>query len=260
MSETSRAEADDAAVIGRSRQEPEAFAEVFRRYAPDIKRYVTRRLKAADAGRELAGAGLVPAAVHTSELRRAIDTASEVAGVTGGHPATRRSWRLNERHYGAWQGRSRRDVLAEVGEEYFIEVPRGWSARPPAGEMGSGAEYPELRRPGVTAESLADVWTRLQPYWRESIKRDLTAGAVVLVVAHGNSLRALVKHLDGLGEAELGSFELAVGSPRCTASTAPTVPMATRARCSPNSDRASATWIDLAVGGRVRRWAAWTTR
>jgi 2,3-bisphosphoglycerate-dependent phosphoglycerate mutase len=170
--------------------------------------------QAADAGRNLARAGLVPTAVHTSELRRAIDTASEVTGVTGGRPATRRSWRLNERHYGGWQGRSRRDVLAEVGEEYFTEVRRGWSARPPASGPRSGAEYPELRRPGVTAESLADVWTRLQPYWRESITRDLTTGAVVLVVAHGNSLRALVRHLDGLGEAELGSFELAVGRPR----------------------------------------------
>jgi 2,3-bisphosphoglycerate-dependent phosphoglycerate mutase len=170
--------------------------------------------QAADAGRNLVRAGLVPTAVHTSELRRAIDTASEVARVTGGRPATRRSWRLNERHYGAWQGRSRRDVLAEVGEEHFTEVRRGWSARPPEGGPRSGAEYPELGRTGVTAESLADVWTRLQPYWHESITRDLTTDAVVLVVAHGNSLRALVRHLDGLDEAELGSFELAVGRPR----------------------------------------------
>jgi 2,3-bisphosphoglycerate-dependent phosphoglycerate mutase len=62
---------------------------------------------------------------------------------------------------------------------------------------------PRAPRPGVTAESLADVWTRLEPYWRESITRDLTTGAVVLVVDHGNSLRALVKHLDGLDEAKL---------------------------------------------------------
>jgi 2,3-bisphosphoglycerate-dependent phosphoglycerate mutase len=106
--------------------------------------------------------------VHTSELRRAIHTAAEVAGVTGGHPVVRRSWRLNERHYGAWQGRSRRDVLAQVGEASFTEVRRGWSARPPAGVPRNEAEYPELRRPGVMAESLADVWARLQPHWHES--------------------------------------------------------------------------------------------
>lgn len=187
--------------------------------------------RAADVGKSLADAGLVPTAVHTSQLQRAMDTAAEVIGATGADPAIRRSWRLNERHYGAWQGRRREDVLAEVGKECFSEVRRGWSARPPAsaepGSTGvhpelrrpgtaadSAGEYSELRRPGITGESLSDVWDRLAPYWHETISADLTPGAVVLVVAHGNSLRPLVKHLDGLGESEIGSLELAVGLPR----------------------------------------------
>lgn len=203
--------------------------------------------RAADVGKSLADAGLVPTAVHTSQLQRAMDTAAEVIGATGADPAIRRSWRLNERHYGAWQGRRREDVLAEVGKERFSEVRRGWSARPPAsaqpgstgvhpelrrlgtaadsagghlelrrpGTAADGAgEYSELRRPGITGESLSDVWDRLAPYWHETISADLTPGAVVLVVAHGNSLRPLVKHLDGLGESEIGSLELAVGHPR----------------------------------------------
>jgi 2,3-bisphosphoglycerate-dependent phosphoglycerate mutase len=165
--------------------------------------------QAGEAGRRLAEAGLTPTVVHTSELRRAVDTA---AGL-GADGVMRRSWRLNERHYGAWQGRRRADVRAEVGEERFAAVRRGWSARPPAGP-GAPGEYPELRRTGVEAESLADVWRRLSPYWHETIAPDLTGDAVVVVVAHGNSLRALVKHLDGLDEKQIGSVELSVGGPR----------------------------------------------
>jgi 2,3-bisphosphoglycerate-dependent phosphoglycerate mutase len=171
--------------------------------------------RAAEVGKHLADAGLVPTAVHTSRLRRAVDTAAQVVCATGAGPVPRRSWRLNERHYGAWQGRSRQDVLAEVGPDHYATVRRGWSARPPAsGEPAAAGEFPELRRPGVDAESLADVWARLAPYWHETVHADLTAGAVVLLVAHGNSLRPLVRHLDGLGELETGALEIAVGRPR----------------------------------------------
>lgn len=175
----------------------------------DIPLTATGVRQAAEAGRRLAEAGLAPTVVHTSELRRATGTAAEL----GGNPVVRRSWRLNERHYGAWQGRRRADVRAEVGGERFAAVRRGWSARPPAGPDAAG-EHPELRRTGVEAESLADVWERLAPYWHETIVKDVTDDAAVIVVAHGNSLRALLKHLDGLDETEIGSVELSVGRPR----------------------------------------------
>jgi 2,3-bisphosphoglycerate-dependent phosphoglycerate mutase len=154
------------------------------------------RAEAADCANLLASSGIIPAVSHSSELRRAVQTAEIVLDRLGlvGVP-THRSWRLNERNYGAWQGRSKRQVLEEVGAEQYTRWRRSYDTAPPR------------------AESLADVLARLLPYWTEQIAPDLERGRTVLITAHSNSLRALIKHLDGLDEAEVLELNVPTGIP-----------------------------------------------
>jgi 2,3-bisphosphoglycerate-dependent phosphoglycerate mutase len=179
------------------------------------------RRQAAAAGGLIRAAGLCPAAVHTSLLTRAVDTARAVlAETTPSATAVRRSWRLNERHYGALQGRSRAEVLAEFGDEAFRRFRRSYEAVPPPID-DDDPTHPrrDPRYAGVPAgqlpvtESLADVRRRLLPYWQEAITADLAAGRVTLVVAHGNSLRALCMHLDALSPEQVRSLHLPTGVP-----------------------------------------------
>ncbi|GGI95551.1 2,3-bisphosphoglycerate-dependent phosphoglycerate mutase [Streptomyces brasiliensis] len=180
--------------------------------------------QARDSGRLLRAAGLLPAAAHTSVLTRAVRSATlalEAAGRSG-IPLTR-DWRLNERHYGALQGRDKSDVLREYGEERFRLWRRSYDAAPPpatgaahapatppASAPGSGsADDPALPR----TESLADVTARLLPYWHDHIAPGLRAGRTTLVVAHSNSLRALVAHLDGLDPKELLDLNIPTAMP-----------------------------------------------
>lgn len=179
------------------------------------------RAEAARGGQLLVEHDLLPDVSHTSLLRRAIMTAELAL-----HQADRqwipvkRSWRLNERHYGALQGKDKAQTLAEFGEEQFMTWRRSYDTPPPPIEAGSefaqdgDARYsflPPEARPAT--ECLADVVVRMLPYWYDAIVPDLRQGRTVLVAAHGNSLRALVKHLDGLGDEEVVGLNIPTGVP-----------------------------------------------
>jgi 2,3-bisphosphoglycerate-dependent phosphoglycerate mutase len=179
----------------------------------------TGRAQAVAAGRLIREAGLVPQAVHTSLLTRAIDTAEIVAAeATPNRIALQSSWRLNERHYGQLQGRRRADVLAQVGEELFGKWRRSYDVAPPAVGLDdpmhphNDGRYASLSQQELPAgESLADVRTRLLPYWQHAIAADLSVGRITLVVAHGNSLRALCMHLDDLTPEQVRSLTIPIG-------------------------------------------------
>ena len=169
----------------------------------------------------LRDADVLPDVLHTSLLRRAIRTAQIVLdGVDRHWIPVRRSWRLNERHYGALQGKDKKATLEEFGEDQFMEWRRSYDTPPPA--LADDSEFSQASDPRYAdlpdellprTECLADVLDRMLPYWYDSIVPDLLAGKTVLVTAHGNSLRALVKHLDGLGEDEVVGLNIPTGIP-----------------------------------------------
>jgi 2,3-bisphosphoglycerate-dependent phosphoglycerate mutase len=166
-------------------------------------------------------AGLTPDVLHTSVLRRAIRTAEIVLdGIDRHWIPVRRSWRLNERHYGALQGKDKKATMEEFGEEQFMEWRRSYSTPPPPladdsefSQVGDAryAQLPDELMPRT--ECLADVLDRMLPYWYDAIVPDLLTGKTVLVTAHGNSLRALVKHLDLIGEEEIVGLNIPTGIP-----------------------------------------------
>ena len=171
--------------------------------------------QAVRSGELLLEAGLVPAAVHTSVLQRAVRTAELAVAATQSTACVHHDWRLNERCYGALQGLDRRSVRARYGEEQYQLWRRSYDVAPPPVEPGSrwDTTSPE---PGVAAprtESLADVVRRLLPYWEGPISRDLRRNQPVLVVAHSNSLRALVAHLDELTSEEVLRLNIPTGMP-----------------------------------------------
>jgi 2,3-bisphosphoglycerate-dependent phosphoglycerate mutase len=179
------------------------------------------RAEATRGGELLAEHGLLPDVLHTSVLKRAIATA-ELALTAADRQwiPVHRSWRLNERHYGALQGKDKAQTLAEYGEEQFMVWRRSYATPPPPIEVGSEysqdadpryQELPPEVRPAT--ECLADVVVRMLPYWYDAIVPDLRAGRTVLVAAHGNSLRALVKHLDDMGEDEVVGLNIPTGVP-----------------------------------------------
>jgi 2,3-bisphosphoglycerate-dependent phosphoglycerate mutase len=160
--------------------------------------------EAEKAGTLLREAGLAPDVVHTSVLWLPV----------------RRSWRLNERHYGALQGKNKAETRAEFGDEQFMLWRRSYDTPPPplpdtdpqsqAGDPRYATLPPELL---PRTECLKDVLGRLMPYWQDAIIPDLLAGRTVLVVAHGNSLRALVKHLDGISDEAISGLDIPTGIP-----------------------------------------------
>ncbi|WP_139977543.1 phosphoglyceromutase [Nocardioides litoris] len=178
------------------------------------------RAEAVAGGRQLVEAGLLPDLVHTSLQRRAISTAHLALDACDRHwIPVRRSWRLNERHYGALQGKDKKQVREEFGEEQFMLWRRSFDVPPPpladddpysqAGDpryAGLGEEMPR-------SECLKDVIARFLPYWESAIVPDLRSGATVLVAAHGNSLRALVKHLDGISDDDIAGLNIPTGMP-----------------------------------------------
>ncbi|WP_037608438.1 phosphoglyceromutase [Streptacidiphilus rugosus] len=172
-------------------------------------------------GELLASEGLLPDVLHTSLLRRAIRTAQIALDRADRHwIPVHRSWRLNERHYGALQGKDKAQTLAEFGEEQFMLWRRSYDTPPPAladdAEFSQAddiryAELPADIRPQT--ECLKDVVDRMLPYWYDAIVPDLAAGRTVLVTAHGNSLRALVKHLDGISDEAIAGLNIPTGIP-----------------------------------------------
>ncbi|MDP9416927.1 MAG: phosphoglyceromutase [Actinomycetota bacterium] len=175
------------------------------------------------AGALLRQAGLLPSVLHTSLLTRAIRTgAIAVHAARRAWIPVRLHWRLNERHYGALQGEDRKAVRARYGEEQFLLWRRSYAVPPPPLEPGSEWDVSaDPRYAGVPpdllprTESLADVAARLLPYWYDAIVPDLRARQTVLVTAHGNSLRALVAHLDRLSHEEVLRLNIPTGMPLC---------------------------------------------
>ena len=172
------------------------------------------------AGELLAASGLKPTVLHTSVLTRAIQTAN-LALETADRLwiPVKRSWRLNERHYGSLQGLDKAETLEKYGQEKFMEWRRSFDVPPPP--LDDDAEYSQVhdeRYIGIDGEiprteSLKIVIERMLPYWQSDIIPDLQAGNVVLVTAHGNSLRALVKHLDGISDEDIAELNIPTGIP-----------------------------------------------
>jgi 2,3-bisphosphoglycerate-dependent phosphoglycerate mutase len=178
------------------------------------------RDEAVRGGELLVVEGLLPDVVHTSVLRRAINTANLALDTADRHwIPVRRHWRLNERHYGDLQGKDKKQTMAQFGEEQFMLWRRSYDVPPPpiaadnpnsqAGDpryAGLGADMPQT-------ECLKDVVARMIPYWENEIRTDLRDGKMVLVAAHGNSLRALVKHLDGISDDDIAALNIPTGMP-----------------------------------------------
>lgn len=187
----------------------------------DVDLSATGISEAERGGRLLKEAGLLPDVVHTSLLRRAIRTANiALAQCERSWLPVSRTWRLNERHYGALQGKDKAQTLAEFGEEQFMLWRRSYDVPPPPispddpwAQTGD-ARYASLPPDALPrTECLKDVVERLLPYWQDVIVRDLVDNKTVLVAAHGNSLRALVKHLDQIGDDEIASLNIPTGIP-----------------------------------------------
>ncbi|GAB2974836.1 phosphoglyceromutase [Nocardioides montaniterrae] len=174
--------------------------------------------EAVNGGQLLADAGVLPDVVHTSLLRRAITTAAVALDKAERHwIPVKRDWRLNERHYGALQGKNKKDTLQKFGEEQFQLWRRSYDVPPPplddSDEFSQAGDprYADIEVPRT--ECLKDVVARLVPYWEEAIVPDLRAGRTVLVTAHGNSLRALVKHLDGISDEDIAALNIPTAQP-----------------------------------------------
>ena len=163
---------------------------------------------------------LLPDVVHTSLLRRAITTSQLALDSCDRHwiPVAR-TWRLNERHYGALQGKDKAQTLAQYGEEQFALWRRSFDVPPPAivdgSEFSQDADprYSDLGADLPRTKCLKDVVIRMLPYWHDAIVPDLKSGQTVLVTAHGNSLRALVKHLDGISDEDIAGLNIPTGIP-----------------------------------------------
>lgn len=177
------------------------------------------RKEAARGGELLAEAGLLPDVLHTSLLKRAITTANlALEAADRQWIPVKRSWRLNERHYGDLQGKNKTQVRDQYGDEQFMIWRRSYNTPPPP--LADDSEWSQANderyadvADAPRNECLQDVVARLLPYWEEQIVPDLKAGKTVLITAHGNSLRAMVKHLDGLSEEEIVGVNIPTGIP-----------------------------------------------
>jgi 2,3-bisphosphoglycerate-dependent phosphoglycerate mutase len=175
------------------------------------------REEAVRGGELLAETGMLPDVVHTSLQVRAIHTAElALRACDRSWIPVRRSWRLNERHYGDLQGKNKKETAEQYGEEQLMQWRRSYDVRPPDLEWDASADprYATLPPEVIPkAECLKDVVERMLPYWYDSIVPDLVAGRVTLVAAHGNSLRALKMHLEGLTPDEILKVNIGTGQP-----------------------------------------------
>jgi len=181
----------------------------------------TGETEAREAGRLLRDEGVRLDVVHTSVQTRAIRTANLALEVMGASwLPVRRHWRLNERHYGALQGLDKAATSEKYGEEQVQVWRRSYDVRPPAmapddeKNPGRDERYRDLPEELVPAtECLKDVVLRMLPYWYDHVVPDLRRGSNVLISAHGNSLRALVKHLKGISDDTIAGLEIPTGVP-----------------------------------------------
>lgn len=186
----------------------------------DVRLTEQGREEARRGGELMREQGVLPDVLHTSVLSRAIQTANIALDAADRlWIPVKRSWRLNERHYGALQGKDKAQTLAEFGEEKFMEWRRSFDVPPPA--IDADDEFAQTHDPryaGIdgempATESLSIVIDRMIPYWEQEIVPDLAEGKTVLVAAHGNSLRALVKHLDGISDDDIAGLNIPTGIP-----------------------------------------------
>ena len=178
------------------------------------------RQEAKRAGELLAESGLKPDLLYTSKLKRAINTANiALAEAERSWIDVKRDWRLNERHYGDLQGKDKAETLAQYGPEQFQIWRRSFDVPPPPisdeseYSQAHDERYAELGNNIPKTECLKDVLIRMMPLWENEISKDLLSGKTVLVTAHGNSLRALVKHLDGISDADIAELNIPTGIP-----------------------------------------------
>ncbi|WP_121257931.1 phosphoglyceromutase [Nocardioides ferulae] len=178
------------------------------------------RAEAKRGGELMKEAGVLPDVVHTSVQRRAISTACLALDAADRHwIPVRRHWRLNERHYGALQGKNKKETLEKYGEEQFMLWRRSFDVPPPPiadddewSQVGL-PQYADLGDEMPRTECLKDVIKRMLPYWESDVTADLEAGKTVLIAAHGNSLRAIIKHLDGISDDDIAGLNVPTGMP-----------------------------------------------
>jgi 2,3-bisphosphoglycerate-dependent phosphoglycerate mutase len=186
----------------------------------DVRLTDKGKTEAARAGQLMKEHGLLPDVLHTSLLSRAIQTANLALDTADRlWIPVKRSWRLNERHYGALQGKDKSQTLAEFGEEQFQLWRRSFDVPPPHidpsdtyAQQGD-PRYADIEDFVPTTESLKLVINRMLPYWSADIAPDVALGKVTLVVAHGNSLRGLVKHLEGISDEDIAELNIPTGMP-----------------------------------------------
>lgn len=186
----------------------------------DVRLTEQGKSEAKRAGELLREHDMLPDVLYTSVLSRAIQTSNLALDEADRlWIPVKRSWRLNERHYGALQGLDKAETLEKYGEEQFMEWRRSFDTPPPALDDSSewsqagDPRYAEIDGERPNTECLKDVIARLVPYWEGEIIPDLKSGKKVLITAHGNSLRALVKHLEGISDADIAKLNIPTGMP-----------------------------------------------
>ena len=186
----------------------------------DVRLSALGETEAKRGGALLKEKGLLPDVLHTSLLRRAIHTAQLALDECDRHwIPVHRTWRLNERHYGALQGKDKKETLATYGEEQFKLWRRSFDVPPPPIDdndqysQARDLRYKDLGADMPRTECLKDVVNRMLPYLNDEIAADLRAGKTVLVAAHGNSIRAIVKHLACISDSDIAEVNIPTGIP-----------------------------------------------
>lgn len=179
--------------------------------------------EAKEAGKVLKEKGFNFDVAYTSVLKRANDTLKYILEELGEQDIpVKKSWRLNERHYGALQGLNKDETKEKYGAEQVLLWRRSTDVRPPELSKddkrypGNDPKYSDLKQNELpTTENLIDTIKRVMEYWNSDIKKDLEAGKRVIIAAHGNSLRGLIKYLDNMTDEEIIKLELQTGNPIC---------------------------------------------
>lgn len=222
----------------------------------DVPLTDTGREEARRAGELMRAEALTFDVVHTSLLRRAIETVNIALDVMDQHwIPVKRHWRLNERHYGALQGLNKKETSERYGPDQVFAWRRSYDVPPPPLDPGD-ERHPRFdpRYAGLApdllpaTECLKDVVARMLPYWHDAIVPDLRAGKRVLIGAHGNSLRALVKHLDGISDDAIAELNIPTGIPLLYQLDEQLRPVSSRYLGDPEAARAAAEAVARQAG------------